>query len=43
VSNTHNKQYGKGIEVMDVSSIFAEAIYRSQVGESISELWSKSF
>jgi ribose-phosphate pyrophosphokinase len=43
VSNTHNKQYGPKIDVMDVSSIFAEAIYRSQVGESISELWSKSF
>jgi ribose-phosphate pyrophosphokinase len=41
VSNTHNKKYGEKIEVMDVAPIFAEAIYRSQVGESISELWSK--
>jgi ribose-phosphate pyrophosphokinase len=40
VSNTHNKKYGEKIEVMDVAPIFAEAVYRSQVGESISQLWS---
>jgi ribose-phosphate pyrophosphokinase len=42
VSNTHNKQYGEKIEVIDVAPIFAEAVYRSQMGQSLSELWSKS-
>lgn len=38
ISNTH---YFKrdGIEVIDVSPVFAEAIYRAQKGESISELF----
>ncbi|MBI2045469.1 ribose-phosphate pyrophosphokinase [Candidatus Pacearchaeota archaeon] len=37
-SNTHNKKY-HGVETIDVSPIFAEAIYRAYVGESISELF----
>lgn len=39
VSNTHNKNYGDKIQIMDVSSIFAKAIYCAQTGESISELF----
>lgn len=37
-SNTHYKE-GNDITVIDVSSLFAEAIYRAQKGESISELF----
>lgn len=37
-SNTH-KQKEEFVEVIDVSSLFAEAIYRVQVGESVSELF----
>jgi ribose-phosphate pyrophosphokinase len=39
VSNTHNKNYGDKIEVIDMSPRFAEAIYRAQTGESVSELY----
>ena len=39
VSNTHNKDYGDKIEVIDMSPRFAEAIYRAQTGESVSELY----
>ncbi len=39
VSNTHNKSYDNGIQIMDVSPIFAEVIYRAQKGESVSELY----
>ncbi len=38
-SNTHNKESNKNLEVIDVSSIFAEAIYRAQKGLSISKLF----
>jgi ribose-phosphate pyrophosphokinase len=38
VSNTNNYQRD-GIEMIDVSPVFAEAIYRAQKGESISELF----
>ena len=38
-SNTHCYKYRKGIEVIDVSPVFAEAIYRAQIGESISSLF----
>ena len=40
-SNTHYKTDNQlpGIEVIDMSSIFAEAIYRAHKGESISELF----
>jgi ribose-phosphate pyrophosphokinase len=38
-SNTHNSQAVQGIEVIDVSPLFAEAIYRAQKGSSISELF----
>ncbi|MDO8622814.1 MAG: ribose-phosphate pyrophosphokinase [archaeon] len=37
-SNTH-QQTDKSIEIIDVSGVFAEAIYRAQKGESISELF----
>jgi ribose-phosphate pyrophosphokinase len=37
-SNTHNQER-EGIESIDVSPVFAEAIYRAQVGESISSLF----
>ncbi len=37
-SNTHYQE-GNNVLVIDMSSIFAEAIYRAQVGESISELF----
>jgi len=37
-SNTHYQEHEK-IEVVDVSPTFAEAIYRAQRGESISELF----
>ena len=37
-SNTHHLEDDK-VEVIDVSSIFAEAIYRAQMGLSISELF----
>ena len=37
-SNTHYSE-GNGVEVIDMSSVFAEAIYRAQLGESISELY----
>ena len=37
-SNTHH-QTGEGIEVIDVSSVFAEAIYRAQKGLSLSQLF----
>ena len=37
-SNTHNQER-EGVESIDVSPIFAEAIYRAQSGESISELF----
>jgi len=39
VSNTHNKDYGEKVQVMDISSVFAKAIYCGQTGESISELF----
>jgi len=38
ISNTHYWKE-KSIEVIDVSSVFAEAIYRVQKGLSISELF----
>ncbi len=38
ISNTNNQQR-RGIKTIDVSTVFAEAIYRAQVGESISELY----
>ncbi len=38
-SNTHNSPSVPGVEVIDVSSLFAEAIYRAQKGSSISELF----
>jgi ribose-phosphate pyrophosphokinase len=37
-SNTHYR-IENGVEIIDMSSIFAEAIYRAQLGESISELY----
>lgn len=37
-SNTHYNE-GNGVEVIDMSSVFAEAIYRAQKGLSISELF----
>ena len=37
-SNTHYRE-GNDVIVIDVSSLFAEAIYRAQKGESISELF----
>ena len=37
-SNTHYKE-GNDLEVIDVSTVFAEAIYRIQKGLSISELF----
>jgi ribose-phosphate pyrophosphokinase len=39
VSNTHNKIYDPRVQVMDVSSTFAKAIYACQKGDSLSELW----
>jgi len=39
VSNTHNKDYGEKIQVMDVTPIFAKAIHNAQTGESVSELY----
>jgi ribose-phosphate pyrophosphokinase len=39
ISNTHNFPKIKGVEVIDVSQLFAEAIYRAQKGSSISELF----
>jgi ribose-phosphate pyrophosphokinase len=39
VSNTHNRNYEERIHVMDISSVFAEAIYRAQMGESISDMY----
>lgn len=39
VSNTLNKDYGDKIHVVDISPVFAKAIYCSQTGESISELF----
>lgn len=37
-SNTHYKE-GDDVRVVDLAPLFAEAIYRAQVGESISELF----
>lgn len=37
-SNTHYSE-GNGVEVIDMSSVFAEAIYRAQKGLSISKLF----
>jgi len=37
-SNTHNLK-SEGVEIIDMSPIFAEAIYRNHNGESISELY----
>ena len=37
-TNTHNIRH-EGIETIDVSPVFAEAVYRAQVGESISSLF----
>lgn len=37
-SNTHYQE-GNSVEIIDVSPVFAEAIYRAQKGESISELF----
>jgi len=38
-SNTHNNTQDPNVEIIDVSPIFAEAIYRAQKGSSISELF----
>lgn len=38
VSNTHFQE-PNGIEIIDVSSVFAEAIYKAQKGDSISKLF----
>jgi ribose-phosphate pyrophosphokinase len=40
-SNTHYREDNElpGVEVVDMSPIFAEAIYRAHKGESISELF----
>ena len=38
-SNTHCYETREGIDIIDVSSVFADAIYRAQVGESISSLF----
>ena len=38
ISNTHCQEL-EGVEVIDVSSVFGEAIFRSQEGKSISELF----
>ncbi len=38
-SNTNYNIQSKGIEIIDVSPVFAEAIYRAQKGISISELF----
>jgi len=38
VSNTHNLMH-QGISIVDVSSVFAESIYRDEKGISISELF----
>ncbi len=37
-SNTHYQE-GNGVEVIDVSSVFAEAIFRAQKGYSLSQLF----
>lgn len=39
VSNTHNKNNYPNVEMIDVSPVFAEAIYRAQKGISISSLF----
>ena len=39
-SNTHNKKRD-GVEIIDVSPLFAEAIYRAHKGLSITELFDK--
>ena len=39
VSNTHTQEKNPAIELIDVSSIFAEAIYRAQKGLSVSKLF----
>ncbi len=39
VSNTHNKLYDSKIQVMDVTPIFAKAIYNAQTGKSVSVLY----
>ena len=41
VSNTHYRENNElpGVEVIDLSPVFAEAIYRAHKGESISELF----
>ncbi|MCX6747195.1 MAG: ribose-phosphate diphosphokinase [Candidatus Pacearchaeota archaeon] len=39
VSNTNNRKYDSNIEVIDVSPIFAKAIYRDYHGESVSDLF----
>ena len=38
-SNTHNRIFKEGISIVDVSPVFAEAIYRAHTGESISDLF----
>jgi ribose-phosphate pyrophosphokinase len=38
-SNTHNYKSRKGVSIIDVSPVFAEAIWRAQKGLSISELY----
>ena len=38
-SNTHNYPSREGVEIIDVSPVFAEAIWRAQKGLSISELY----
>ena len=38
VSNTHNQE-GNNVTVIDVSSVFAEAIFRAQKGYSLSQLF----
>lgn len=39
ISNTHCYKHRRGLEIIDVSPVFAEAIYRAQFGESISNLF----
>ena len=38
-SNTHNQEGNNNVEVVDVTPLFAEAIYRAQMGLSISKLF----
>lgn len=40
ISNTHIQEENPDLELIDVSSTFAEAIYRAQKGLSVSKLFS---